>query len=87
LKALKIMLLIQWVVGSLQCHLFAVSIWFRMVLLGCIGFQGGDGIVITGVGNGIRKLSLVSSASVAVDWIDGYGLGRVLVVAVGLQRA
>jgi len=89
-KAWKIgvaILLIPWVVGSLQCCLFGVGVWFRMGLLGHVEFKGGDGNVIIGVGHHIRKSPLASSASVAVNCVDGYGLGRVLVVAVGLQRA
>jgi len=78
------MLLIQWVVGLSQCHLFGVGIWFRMGLLGLVGFEGGDGFVIS---SGVRKLSLASSVSMVVDCIDGSGLGRVLVMMVGLQRA
>ncbi len=81
------MLLIPLVVGSLQCHLFGVGVWFRMGLLGRVEFKGGDGNVIISVGHGIRNSPLASSASVAVNCIDGYCLRRVLVVAVGLQRA
>jgi len=87
LKAWKIrvnVLLIQWDVGSSQCHLFGVGVWFKMGLLGLVGFEGGDGFV---VGSAIRKSSLASSASMAVDCVDGSGLGRVLVMMVGLQRA
>jgi len=56
-------------------------------LLGLIGFKGGDGFVVIGVSSGIRKSSLASSASVVVDCVNGSGLGRVLVMMVGLQRA
>jgi len=71
-------------VGLLQCCLFGVGIWFRMGLLGRVEFEGCDGNVVIGVGSGIRKSSLASSASMAVGCIDGYGLGGVLAVAVGL---
>jgi len=81
------MSLIQWVVGLLQCHLFGVGVWFRMGLLAHVGFEGGDGIVVISVGSSIRKLSLASTVAVVVDCIDGFGLGGVLVVMVGLQRA
>jgi len=37
--------------------------------------------------SGIRKSSFALPASVAVNCIDGYGLGVVSVVAVWLQRA